>query len=161
MSVVAATAPPRLPPGPPVEHWLSGHLPRFRRDRLEFFRGVSREHGDVVRVRLGQRIKELREDAGLSQQSLAQAAGGMSRAYVASLELGEKAASIQTLERLAKALKVPISALVDFRGPKPKAMTPEERLASVIAALARGAPDEELEKFEKLARVYFAERRDG
>jgi cytochrome P450 len=55
MAVAATIAPPRLPPGPPVEHWLSGHLPRFRRDRLEFFRGVSREHGDIVRVRLGHR----------------------------------------------------------------------------------------------------------
>lgn len=112
-----------------------------------------------VRVRLGQRLRELREDANLSQQSLARAAGGMSRAFVASLELGEKAASIQTLERLSKALKVPLTALVDFRGPKPKAMTAEERLAALVAALARGASDEELEKFEKLARVYFAEGR--
>lgn len=110
-----------------------------------------------VRVRLGQRLRELREDAGLSQQSLAQAAGDMSRAYVASLELGEKAASIQTIERLAKALKVPLTALVDFRGPKPKALTPEERLAALVVSLARGASEEELEKFEKLARVYFAD----
>src|SRR5262245_29990011 len=46
------TAP--LPPGP-RGHWLSGHLPEFRRDRLAFFAGLARDHGDMVRFRLGHR----------------------------------------------------------------------------------------------------------
>ncbi|HMF18582.1 MAG TPA: cytochrome P450, partial [Gemmataceae bacterium] len=43
-----------LPPGP-RGHWLQGHLPQFRGDRLEFMAGCVREHGDVVGLRFGHR----------------------------------------------------------------------------------------------------------
>ena len=43
-----------LPPGP-RGHWLQGHLPQFRGDRLEFMARCVREHGDVVGLRFGHR----------------------------------------------------------------------------------------------------------
>ena len=43
-----------LPPGP-RGHWLQGHLPQFRGDRLEFMARCVREYGDVVGLRFGHR----------------------------------------------------------------------------------------------------------
>ncbi|MBL8797338.1 MAG: cytochrome P450, partial [Planctomycetia bacterium] len=40
------------PPGPPG-HWLLGHLPEFRRDKLAFYTRLCREYGNVVSFRLG------------------------------------------------------------------------------------------------------------
>lgn len=40
------------PPGPP-SHWLLGHLPEFRRDKLSFYTRLAREFGNVVAFRLG------------------------------------------------------------------------------------------------------------
>lgn len=47
-------APSLYPPGP-KGHWLSGHLPFLRRDRLNFLTRCAREHGDVVGLRFGPR----------------------------------------------------------------------------------------------------------
>jgi cytochrome P450 len=43
-----------LPPGP-RGHWLSGSLPDFRRDRLDFLSRCARDYGDIVSLRLGPR----------------------------------------------------------------------------------------------------------
>jgi cytochrome P450 len=43
-----------LPPGP-RGHWLQGHLPDFRGDRLEFMARCVRDYGDVVGLRFGHR----------------------------------------------------------------------------------------------------------
>ncbi len=40
------------PPGP-KGHWLQGHIPDFRGERLEFLTRCAREYGDVVALRLG------------------------------------------------------------------------------------------------------------
>jgi cytochrome P450 len=42
----------RQPPGPPA-HFFTGHLPEFRRDRLDFLTRCAREYGDFVSLRLG------------------------------------------------------------------------------------------------------------
>lgn len=58
--------------------------------------------------RLGEQIKRLREQRGLSQQALAEAAG-LSRIYIAKLEAGERASpSMPALERIATALGVTV-----------------------------------------------------
>ena len=57
---------------------------------------------------VGEQIKWWRAERGLSQQALAKAAG-LSRAYIAKLEAGERASpSMPVLERLAKALGVKV-----------------------------------------------------
>src|ERR1700722_15676594 len=45
---------PRVPNGP-TGHWLQGHLPQFRRDRLDFLTRCAREFGDVVKLRFAHR----------------------------------------------------------------------------------------------------------
>jgi transcriptional regulator with XRE-family HTH domain len=62
--------------------------------------------------RVAIRIKALREKRGLSQQALAEKAG-LSRTYLARLETARQDPTLSTLEKLAKALGVPVSALLE------------------------------------------------
>jgi len=65
---------------------------------------------DDVRLKIGQRIKELREKADMSQKDLAYAAD-LDRSYIASIENGQRNVSIVNIDKIAKALKV---TLKDF-----------------------------------------------
>ena len=61
---------------------------------------------------IGKRLKALREAAGLSQATVATTAK-ISREYLARLEAGQHDPTVGTLQRLAKALKVPLLRLLD------------------------------------------------
>lgn len=60
-----------------------------------------------VEVKIGLRIKELREKAGMSQKDLSFAAD-LDRSYIASVEAGKRNISIVNIEKIAKALNVSI-----------------------------------------------------
>ena len=55
--------------------------------------------------RFGQRVRELRIAAGLSQEELAERAG-LHRTYVGGIERGERNVGVLNLLQLARALKV-------------------------------------------------------
>ena len=61
--------------------------------------------------RLGRRIQVVRGERGMTQKQLARKIG-LSRAYLARLEIGRHNPPILTLARIAKALKVPITDLL-------------------------------------------------
>ena len=58
------------------------------------------------------RLKKLRTERELSQRALAERAG-ISREYLARLEAARQDPTLSTLEKLAKALRVKLSALLD------------------------------------------------
>lgn len=60
---------------------------------------------------LGGRIRQLRSDAGLSQASLARAAG-IGRVTLVRIEKGEQVARFKTLTAIAQALGAPIAAVL-------------------------------------------------
>src|SRR5438067_1239000 len=108
-----------------------------------------------VRLIVSRRLRELRKAAGLSQDELARASGNMSLSYLGALERGEKSVGVETLERLARALNVEVVEFFTAKAtgqPGKRRPTPEERLARLVAALAKGADKKAVEKFEKLAR---------
>ncbi len=61
--------------------------------------------------RLAMRLKVLREQRGLSQEQLA-ARAGVSRGYLARLETARHDPTLNTLEKLAKALKIKVAELL-------------------------------------------------
>lgn len=61
--------------------------------------------------RLGKQLQRLRTSRGLTQEQLAVNLG-LSRPYVARLELGQHDPSLSTLVRLAKALRVSVTDLL-------------------------------------------------
>lgn len=58
-----------------------------------------------VKIKIGQRIKELRDVANMSQKDLSFAAD-LDRSYIASVENGQRNVSIVNIEKIANALGV-------------------------------------------------------
>ena len=65
-----------------------------------------------INEEVGFNIRRIREERGLSQEELA-ALAGLHRAYVGQIERGEKNIGLKNLEKIAKALEVPVRFLVD------------------------------------------------
>ncbi len=65
-----------------------------------------------IRGRLARNVKRKREDLGWSQEELADEAG-LHRTYISGIERKVRNPTIEIVERLAKALKVTASALLE------------------------------------------------
>jgi transcriptional regulator with XRE-family HTH domain len=62
--------------------------------------------------RMAKRLKTLRRRRGLTQEALA-AKAGLSRTYLARLETARQDPTLSTLVKLAKALGVPVTRLLE------------------------------------------------
>jgi transcriptional regulator with XRE-family HTH domain len=66
----------------------------------------------TLRTTLVKRLRALRAERGLSQVALAERAG-IARSYLARLELGQQDPTLAVLEKVAKALRVKPSRLIE------------------------------------------------
>ena len=64
-----------------------------------------------IQVRFGQVLREARRSRGWSQEVLADIAN-LNRSYIGEIERGSVIASIETLQKLADALELPMSSLL-------------------------------------------------
>jgi len=90
-------------------------------------------------LKVGARIRELRQERGMSLHDLA-VAGAMSKGHLSSIEQGLAAITIETLERIARALGVPSLCIITF---------PADDDLDRIAELARKLPKNERRKLRK------------
>jgi len=67
---------------------------------------------DALQRKLMMKVRQLREQKGWTQETLAERAG-LSWGYIARLEIGRHDPSLSTLIKLAKALKVTMEELVE------------------------------------------------
>ena len=67
-----------------------------------------------IKEDVGNRIRDLRNKKGLSQEALAHEAG-LDRTYITSVERGKRNISICNLERITIALNVNLSDFFDFK----------------------------------------------
>lgn len=103
-----------------------------------------------IRARLGKRVRHLREAAGLSQERLAHRAR-MSRVFLGDIEKGDKSVSIDTLEKLARALDVSMATLLE----DVHDATPRTPASIQLDALLDGAPPAEVTRFLAIAEAFF------
>jgi transcriptional regulator with XRE-family HTH domain len=68
-----------------------------------------------VRVVLGGRVRALREDLGYTQRALGRRAR-LSGKFIGEVERGEKSITIDSLYRVAQALKTPLGDLTSMNG---------------------------------------------
>ena len=66
----------------------------------------------LVLVRFGKALRSRRAETGLSQEGLA-ALAGLDRTYVGGIERGERNVALVNLSKLAKALGLSLSELLD------------------------------------------------
>ena len=69
---------------------------------------------DIAKI-IGQRIRNYRTQKGLSQEKLAELAG-CHPTYIGQLERGEKNATLESVEKIASAMDISLSALFDKVG---------------------------------------------
>jgi len=98
---------------------------------------------------IGQRLRELREANNLSQGDLEQRTG-LLRCYTSRVENGHTVPTIETLEKYARALEVPLYGLF-YEGKEPP-KKPEHLSAEGAKQMwgAKGNQRDELRKFAKL-----------
>lgn len=63
--------------------------------------------------KIADNIRRIRKDRNITQEALAHEAG-LNRAYIGYIERGERKPSVETLEKIAKALKVRVFELFIF-----------------------------------------------
>lgn len=66
--------------------------------------------GSEIKGCLSLAIKQRRQELGMSQETLAEQAG-LHRTYIGDIERGLRNVSLKSIEKLAKALQIPISEL--------------------------------------------------
>ncbi|HFR2764906.1 helix-turn-helix domain-containing protein [Streptococcus iniae] len=66
----------------------------------------------MIQVEFGNRIKQLRQQTGLSQEKFAMKIG-MDRTYYASVESGKRNISLQNIEKIAGGFGISISQLFE------------------------------------------------
>lgn len=64
-------------------------------------------------LRFGKLVRRLREQAGISQEDLAERAG-VHRTYIGGIERGERNPTLVTIHKLAEALDVPPKKLLEY-----------------------------------------------
>jgi transcriptional regulator with XRE-family HTH domain len=120
---------------------------------------MSEETYDIAREQyerrymaaLAQRIRAIREERGLTQQSVARAAG-IASDMVSRLENGHYTSpGLRTLLRIADGMGVPLALLLpDLPGPT---ASPESTLLALLNSVAQRAQPHELELLLDLAKV--------
>ncbi len=72
-----------------------------------------------VTQKLGKHLRQLRLDAGVTQEKLS-IATGISQTYISGVERGKRNPSLKTMEKFAKALGVSVKELASFNDYKIK-----------------------------------------
>ena len=67
-----------------------------------------------IKLLVGKRVKELRNNLGIRQEELADLAG-LDRTYITSVECGKRNISIVNIEKLANALNITLSEFFKFK----------------------------------------------
>lgn len=89
---------------------------------------------DSIYARMGRSVKSRRQDLGWTQEELGETAG-LHASYVGQIERGQKKISLDTLMRLAAALRCTAASLLDEPAPRSASWSAK------IDALLRDKPD--------------------
>ncbi len=100
---------------------------------------------------IGTRLKKLREDRNLSQGDVEKRTG-LLRCYISRVENGHTVPSIETLERLAAAMELPLYQLF-YEGDEPPPLPHLSKRRSTEELALSEEQEKELRFFEKVKRL--------
>lgn len=104
-----------------------------------------------VRKFLGQRLRALRKQRGLSQERLGERAS-LSGKFIGEVERGEKSISIDSLYRVSVALEIPLRDLTDVRE---RTVPPSEEAEKIFALISGRRRAEDLRRAYDVLRAMF------
>jgi transcriptional regulator with XRE-family HTH domain len=100
---------------------------------------------------MGQRLRALRKQQGLSQERLGERSG-LSGKFIGEVERGEKSISIDSLYHVSVALEVPLRDLTDVAD---KHSVPNEEAEKIFALVSGRRRPEEIRKAYNVLRAMF------
>ena len=109
---------------------------------------------------IGDRLRAIREEKKLSQGDIEKRTG-LLRCYISRVENGHTVPAIETLEKMARALEIPLYQLFyDDEKPPPLPSLPNRRIAADVAWGSSGKDGRYLMKFrQQLSRMDEGDRR--
>ena len=109
-----------------------------------------------VRKFLGERLRALRKERGLSQERLGQRSR-LSGKFIGEVERGEKSISIDSLYHVSVALEIPLRELTDVRSERQK-QAPSAEAQKVFALIAGRRRPGDVRRAYGVLRAMFTER---
>jgi len=100
---------------------------------------------------IGMRLRKVREERQLSQGDIEKRTG-LLRCYISRVENGHTVPSIETLERLAGALEIPLYQLF-YEGEEPPPLPNLSKRRTTEELAMDGGDDKDLRFFEKVRRL--------
>ena len=96
-------------------------------------------------ARIGQTVKDLRTNAGLTQEKMAEQCG-ISTSFLGHIERGSRKLSLETAIKIADCLNVSLDSLIlDGRS--------DENMLSSVGAILQKQPKEKQEQFIRMIKV--------
>ncbi|MFB5267603.1 helix-turn-helix domain-containing protein [Paenibacillus enshidis] len=89
---------------------------------------------------VGARIRVLRKEKGLSQETLGEK-GGFHFSYIGQIERGEKNVSLLNLAKIAAALDVNLIQLFAYVDEDPKIVESDEEVIEIVSILRKSNPE--------------------
>jgi len=97
---------------------------------------------------IGERLRDLREEKNLSQGEIEKRTG-LLRCYISRVENGHTVPAIETLEKMARALEVPLYQIF-YDGETPAELKPIKPLRVLMGWGSNGRDARTLDKFRRL-----------
>jgi transcriptional regulator with XRE-family HTH domain len=108
---------------------------------------------DSIVRELGLHVRKLRQNTGMSQEELALKAC-LNAAHLGQIERGLKKPTIETINRIAEALEIPIVNLFDFKEKAIPNITPSSESINKIVAQLTPMTDTEQRYILKMIKVF-------
>jgi transcriptional regulator with XRE-family HTH domain len=105
-----------------------------------------------IRKKLGVRISQLRMKAGMTQAKLSEEAD-LSVDSISRIERGDRAPSLESLEKIAEALKVDPAELLNFKGKELKALAECAPECLELWNLLRNKKRDQIKKVYDIAKI--------
>jgi len=105
-----------------------------------------------IKKRLGVRISQLRLEAGMTQSKLAEKSN-LSIDSISRIERGDRAPSLESLEKIAEALGVDPAELLNFKGKEFKALAEGPPECLELWILLKDRKRTEIKKVFEIARI--------
>ena len=107
---------------------------------------------------IGKNIKRIREEKGLTQQSIADLIA-MHRSNYSRVETGDRDLSIDAVSKIAKYFNLSIDALVNFEGDIPQEVTIEDKSLIEQVKLIQGLELEEKNLVFKMVDTFLTQKK--
>lgn len=105
-----------------------------------------------IKKKFGVRLFQLRNQAGMTQAKLAEKAN-LSIDSISRMERGERAPSLESLERIAAALRVDPAVLINFKGKELGALAEGHPEALELWNLLRNKRRDQIRKVYDIAKI--------